>query len=91
MVSVEKGVSLEVLDWGGNGRPLRLADRPGRHGSRLSDDFAPKLTASYRVYGITRRGRGASSAPEPNAATIPPTGWVKMCLLSSMHCISTNP
>src|SRR6202020_1747169 len=25
MVSVEKGVSLEVLDWGGRGRPLVLA------------------------------------------------------------------
>jgi pimeloyl-ACP methyl ester carboxylesterase len=66
MVSVEKGVSLEVLDWGGTGRPLvlltGLADT-----AHVFDEFAPKLTASYHVYGITRRGRGASSAPEPNA------------------------
>jgi pimeloyl-ACP methyl ester carboxylesterase len=30
------------------------------------DEFAPKLTANYHVYGITRRGRGVSSKPEPN-------------------------
>jgi len=66
MVSVEKGVSLEVLDWGGTGRPLvlltGLADS-----AHVFDEFAPKLAAKYHVYGITRRGRGASSAPEPNA------------------------
>jgi pimeloyl-ACP methyl ester carboxylesterase len=27
------------------------------------DEFAPKLTPDYHVYGITRRGYGASSAP----------------------------
>jgi pimeloyl-ACP methyl ester carboxylesterase len=66
MVSVEKGVSLEVLDWGGTGRPLvlltGLADT-----AHVFDEFAQKLMASYHVYGITRRGRGASSAPVPNA------------------------
>jgi pimeloyl-ACP methyl ester carboxylesterase len=29
------------------------------------DEFAPKLSATYHVYGITRRGFGASSAPAP--------------------------
>jgi non-heme chloroperoxidase len=66
MVSVEKGVSLEVLDWGGSGRPLVLLAGLGDT-AHVFDDLAPKLTASYHVYGITRRGRGASSAPEPNA------------------------
>ena len=66
MVSVEKGVSLEVLDWGGRGRPLVLLTGLGDT-AHVFDEFAPKLTASYHVYGITRRGRGASSAPEPNA------------------------
>lgn len=66
MVSVEKGVSLEVLDWGGTGRPLVLLTGLGDT-AHVFDEFAPKLTASYHVYGITRRGRGASSAPAPNA------------------------
>jgi non-heme chloroperoxidase len=65
MVPVEKGVSLEVLDWGGTGRPLvLLTGLPDT--AHVCDDFAPKLTAWYHVYGITRRGRGASSKPEPN-------------------------
>ena len=66
MVSVDKGVSLEVLDWGGTERPLvlltGLADT-----AHIFDEFASKLTALYHVYGITRRGRGASGAPEANA------------------------
>lgn len=67
MVPVEKGVSLEVLDWGGTGRPLvLLTGLPDT--AHVFDQFAPKLTASFHVYGITRRGRGASSAPEPIAA-----------------------
>jgi pimeloyl-ACP methyl ester carboxylesterase len=31
--------------------------------AHVYDDFAPKLTANYHVYGITRRGFGASSVP----------------------------
>jgi non-heme chloroperoxidase len=64
-IAVEKDVRLEVLDWGGSGRPLILLAGLGAtaHGF---DDFAPKLTASYHVYSITRRGFGASSAPKPD-------------------------
>jgi non-heme chloroperoxidase len=37
---------------------------PGLGGtSHVFDDFAPKLRPSYHVYGITRRGFGASSVP----------------------------
>ena len=59
-VQVAKDVRLEVLDWGGSGRPVILLAGGGdtAHGF---DDFAPKLTPNYRVYGITRRGFGASS------------------------------
>jgi pimeloyl-ACP methyl ester carboxylesterase len=32
------------------------------------DDFAPKLTGPYHVYGITRRGFGMSSVPAAIAA-----------------------
>lgn len=63
-VSVEENVNLEVLDWGGTGRPLVLLAGLGgtAHGF---DEFALKLTATYHVYGITRRGFGKSSTPAP--------------------------
>src|SRR5713226_1041280 len=58
-VSVDKDVRLEVLDWGGLGRPVILL-AGGGNTAHVFDEFAPKLTASYHVYGITRRGFGAS-------------------------------
>jgi hypothetical protein len=61
-------VNLEVLDWGGSGRPLVLLAGLGNT-AHIFDKFAPKLAATYHVYGITRRGFGASSAPSPLAAT----------------------
>ncbi len=33
-------------------------------GDAWPDHFAPKLTGTYHVYGITRRGFGASSLPD---------------------------
>jgi pimeloyl-ACP methyl ester carboxylesterase len=63
-VTVEKGVRLEVLDWGGSGRPLVLL-AGGGNTAHVFDDFAPKLTVSFHVYGITRRGFGQSGfSPE---------------------------
>ena len=61
-VTVERDVNLEVLDWGGSGRPLILLAGAGNT-AHVFDHFAPKLTAQHRVYGITRRGFGASSRP----------------------------
>ena len=65
-VTVEPGVKLEVLDWGGTGRPLVfLAGLTNTaHGF---DNFAPKFTGKYHVYGITRRGFGSSSPVTPDA------------------------
>ena len=63
-VTVEAGVKLEVLDWGGSGRPLVMLAGLGND-AHVFDKFAPKLTDRYHVYGITRRGFGASSAPSP--------------------------
>ncbi|WP_255551123.1 alpha/beta hydrolase [Granulicella sp. dw_53] len=62
MIPVEKDVMLEVLDWGGTGRPLVLLTGLGDN-AHVFDNFAPKLAATYHVYGITRRGFGVSSAP----------------------------
>jgi len=36
--------------------------------AHVFDKFAPKLSSAYHVYGITRRGFGASSAPSPSGA-----------------------
>ena len=63
-VTVEKGVRLEVLDWGGSGRPLVIL-AGGGDTAHVFDDFAPKLTPSFHFYGMTRRGFGESGfSPE---------------------------
>jgi pimeloyl-ACP methyl ester carboxylesterase len=60
-VTVDSSVQLEVLDWGGSGPPVvLLACYLSTH---VYDEFAPKLTNQFRVYGITRRGIGASDKP----------------------------
>ena len=66
-ITVEKGVELEVLDWGGSGRPLVLLPGLGDT-AHVFDQFALKLTPDYHVYGVTPRGFGSSSAPPPETA-----------------------
>jgi hypothetical protein len=61
-VTVEPGVKLEVLDWGGTGHPLILLTGLGNN-AHVFDGFAEKLTSKYHVYGITRRGYGVSDTP----------------------------
>jgi pimeloyl-ACP methyl ester carboxylesterase len=58
---VGSGVRLELLDWGGSGATVvLLACYVSAH---VYDEFAPKLTDQFQVYGITRRGIGASDKP----------------------------
>lgn len=64
-VTVEPNVKLEVLDWGGSGRPIVLLSGLGGTAHDF-DGFAVRLVPKYHVYGITRRGFGASSAPIPS-------------------------
>jgi non-heme chloroperoxidase len=64
LVTVEEGVQLEVLDWGGSGRPLIFLAGSGDTAHRF-DGFAPRFTGQHHVYGVTRRGFGASSKPVP--------------------------
>ena len=61
-VTVDQDVKLEVLDWGGTGRAVVLLAGLGNT-AHVFDDFAPKLTRQYHIFGITRRGFGASSSP----------------------------
>jgi non-heme chloroperoxidase len=61
---IKQGVKLEVLDWGGSGKPLIFLSGAGDTAHRF-DGFAPQFTDQHHVYGITRRGSGASSEPLP--------------------------
>ncbi len=62
-ITVEKGVRLEVLNWGGTGRAIVLLAGSGNT-AHVYDEFAPKLTGFCHPYAITRRGYGASSHPD---------------------------
>ena len=64
IIAVDKGVSLEVLDWGGSGRPVVLLAGLGDT-AHVFQKFAYRLTRNYHVVGVTRRGFGASSVPSP--------------------------
>jgi pimeloyl-ACP methyl ester carboxylesterase len=61
-VTVQQGVKLEVLDWGGNGPPLIFLSGLGGTGHSF-DRFAEQFTGRHHVYAITRRGFGLSSSP----------------------------
>lgn len=61
-VTVQPGVKLEVLDWGGSGPPLVFLAGLGGTGHSF-DRFAPNFVGKHHVYAITRRGFGVSSTP----------------------------
>jgi non-heme chloroperoxidase len=61
-IPVANAVQLEVLDWGGRGKPLVFL-AGGGEAAHVYDGFAPRFSARFRVLGITRRGVGASSHP----------------------------
>ena len=60
LIEVAQDVRLEVLDWGGTGKPLVLL-AGGGDTAHAFDGFAPRLTSDFHVYGITRRGFGEST------------------------------
>jgi pimeloyl-ACP methyl ester carboxylesterase len=62
-ITVDEGVQLEVLDFGGAGSPMLLL--PGLGASAHSyDELAPLLARHHRVIALTRRGTGYSSKPD---------------------------
>ncbi|MFC5865272.1 alpha/beta fold hydrolase [Acidicapsa dinghuensis] len=65
-VTVEPGVKLEVLDWGGTGSPLIFLAGLGSD-AHVFDTFALKFTSAHHVYGISRRGYGKSDGPKPDS------------------------
>jgi pimeloyl-ACP methyl ester carboxylesterase len=63
-VTVQPGVTLEVLDFGGGSAGPALIFLSGLGGTGHSyDGFAEKFTGRHHVYAITRRGFGMSSSP----------------------------
>ena len=61
VLTVDANVRLEVLDWGGTGRPVVFIDC--YLNAHVFDNIAPKLTDRFHVYAVTRRGVGASDHP----------------------------
>src|SRR5262245_48182407 len=60
-VVVDSSIRLEVLDWGGTGRPIVFV---GCYlTAHVYDEIAPKLTDQFHVYAVTRRGVGVSDRP----------------------------
>ena len=68
---------LEVLDWGGNGRPILFLSGLG-NSAHVFDEFAPKFTDQFHVYALTRRGFGAS---------LPSTGYDLKTLTSDIIAV----
>jgi non-heme chloroperoxidase len=86
LISVENDIKLEVLDWGGTGRPLVLLTGLGND-AHVFDKLAPKLRDKYHVYGITRRGFGISSSPSPKNASYATDrlGEDVMAVINTLH------
>ena len=64
MIATTPRITLEVVDWGGRGRPMVFL-AGGGNTAHVFDTFAPQFTDSFHVVGITRRGFGASAGPAP--------------------------
>ena len=61
------GVSLEYLDWGGQGEAILFL--PGLGGTaHIFDNIAPEFTNHFRVLALTRRGCGKSDKPKTDYA-----------------------
>ena len=65
-VTVQPDVKVEVVDFGGpstaGGKVIVLLAGLGAT-AHAFDEFAQRLTKAHRVFGVTRRGFGASSVP----------------------------
>ena len=61
-VTVEPDVRLEIVDWGGSGENLLFLGGLG-NSAHIFDGFAPQYTDEYHVWGLSRRGFGASDKP----------------------------
>ena len=60
LITVARGVSIEVVEWSRTGQPLVFLSGLSKT-AHAFDNFAPRFADQYRVVGITRRGWGRSS------------------------------
>ncbi len=68
MVPVDKGIQLQVLDWGGADNPDTMVLLTGLgDNAHVYDQVAYQFTDYFHVIGITRRGYLPSSQPEPGS------------------------
>src|SRR5215471_11526696 len=70
------GISLEALDWGGQGETVLLLAGLGNT-AHIFDNLAPQLTNHFHVFGLTRRGYGHSDKPQ--------TGYDAKTLVEDIH------
>jgi non-heme chloroperoxidase len=70
------GVSLEFLDWGGQGEALVFLAGLGNT-AHIFDNLAPQFTNHFHVLGLTRRGYGRSDKPQ--------TGYDINTLVDDIH------
>ena len=87
LVTVGNNIKVEVLDWGGTGRPIVLLPGLGLT-AHVFSRFASMLTPDYHVYGITRRGFGASSIPDipdPHITIVGPNTYELMPLSNNPY------
>jgi len=70
------GVSLEYLDWGGQGEALVFLAGLG-NSAHIFDNVAPQFTNHFHVLGLTRRGYGRSDKPQ--------TGYDLNTLVEDIH------
>ena len=56
------GITLQYLDWGGTGEPLVLLTGYGA-APHVFDGLAARFIGTFRVVGLTRRGRAPSDRP----------------------------
>jgi non-heme chloroperoxidase len=63
-VPVDRHASVQVLDWGGTGKPRTMVLLTGLgDNAHVYDQFAFQFTGEFHVIGITRRGYLPSSQP----------------------------
>lgn len=82
-IGVQPNVKLEVLDWGGTGRPMVLLAGLGNT-AHVFEELARALRTNYHVYGVTRRGFGRSSMPD-DGYSAERLGDDVLAVLDSLH------
>jgi hypothetical protein len=83
-ITVEEGIKLEVIDWGGSGPPLVLLAGLGDT-AHVFDKFALRLNPTFHVYGITRAVSELQVSHPPKMETILQIVLGMTLLQSSTH------